>query len=242
MLTPEYGFKIIKARAEAMEDMKGGSMYAVLKCDPDVIKKVCYETEGYVMPANYNSPVQTVISGEDDAVLRAVDTLTNEHKARCVKLNVSAAFHTDLMRPASEVFYNAMIDMLDEYEEGEENPDDGEHNGAIARFTEDDQIVLKHSKKGLTFKRPTVKCYSNLMGRAIDDYFDIPSLLKKHMVSPVLFTQELQAMREDGYDTFVEIGPGKVLSGLVKKTLKDVRTFNIEDLASFEATCKALVN
>lgn len=201
MLSLEDGFKVIKARAEAMDKAKGGLMYAILKASVEDITKVCQDTEGYVVPVNYNSPVQTVIAGENDAVLKAVDTLTSM-KARCVKLNVSSAFHSDIMKPCAEEFYNSI--------------------------------------KDVEFKNPTIKFYSNVLGKELTDFSDMPSLLKQHMISAVHFTDELNCMANDGFDTFIELGPNKVLTGLVKKTLKGVTALNIEDLATLESTCQAL--
>jgi len=56
----------------------------------------------------------------------------------------------------------------------------------------------------------------------------------KHIVSPVRFTSELAAMQEAGADKFVEFGPGRTLTGLVKKTLKDVTAVNVEDMETLE--------
>lgn len=201
MLSLEDGFKVIKARAEAMDKAKGGLMYAILKASVEDITKVCQDTEGYVVPVNYNSPVQTVIAGENDAVLKAVDTLTSM-KARCVKLNVSSAFHSDIMKPCAEEFYNSI--------------------------------------KYVEFKNPTIKFYSNVLGKELTDFSDMPSLLKQHMISAVHFTDELNCMANDGFDTFIELGPNKVLTGLVKKTLKGATALNIEDLATLESACQAL--
>lgn len=201
MLSLEDGFKVIKARAEAMDKAKGGLMYAILKASVEDIIKVCQDTEGYVVPVNYNSPVQTVIAGENDAVLKAVDTLTSM-KARCVKLNVSSAFHSDIMKPCAEEFYNSI--------------------------------------KDVEFKNPTIKFYSNVLGKELTDFSDMPSLLKQHMISAVHFTDELNCMANDGFDIFIELGPNKVLTGLVKKTLKGATALNIEDLATLESTCQAL--
>lgn len=201
MLSLEDGFKVIKARAEAMDKAKGGLMYAILKASVEDITKVCQDTEGYVVPVNYNSPVQTVIAGENDAVLKAVDNLTSM-KARCVKLNVSSAFHSDIMKPCAEEFYNSI--------------------------------------KDVEFKNPTIKFYSNVLGKELTDFSDMPSLLKQHMISAVHFTDELNCMANDGFDTFIELGPNKVLTGLVKKTLKGATALNIEDLATLESTCQAL--
>ena len=68
----------------------------------------------------------------------------------------------------------------------------------------------------------------------------VDTLLKKHMVSPVRFTSELAALQAGGYDTFIELGPNKVLSGLVKKTLKGVSIFNIENPSCVENVCKSI--
>lgn len=84
--------------------------------------------------------------------------------------------------------------------------------------------------KTINFKTPEVKYYSNVTGGELTDFTNIPELLAKHIVSPVKFTSELMAMQNDGTDRFVEFGAGKTLTGLVKKTLKDVTAFNIENM------------
>ena len=63
----------------------------------------------------------------------------------------------------------------------------------------------------------------------------MPSLLAKHIVSPVRFTSELAAMQAAGAERFVEFGPGKTLTGLVKKTLSGVKAANAESLETIEA-------
>lgn len=201
ILSLEDGLKVIKARAEAMDKAKGGLMYAILKAKVEDIAKVCQDTEGYVVPVNYNSPVQTVIAGEDSAVLKAVDTLTSM-KARCVKLNVSSAFHSDIMKPCADEFYNNI--------------------------------------KDIKFNAPIVKFYSNVLGGELTQFDDMPSMLKRHMVSPVLFTNELNSMFNDGFTNFIELGSGKVLTGLVKKTLKGVNAVNIEDVTTLQTALDSL--
>ena len=84
--------------------------------------------------------------------------------------------------------------------------------------------------KTITFKSPEVKYYSNVTGGELTDFSDMPELLAKHIVSPVKFTSELNAMYQAGADKFVEFGAGKTLTGLVKKTLKGVTAFSIENV------------
>lgn len=81
----------------------------------------------------------------------------------------------------------------------------------------------------ITFNKPSVAFYSNLIGAEQTDFDDMPAKLAKHIVSPVRFTSELAALREAGFGNFVELGPNKVLTGLVKKTLKGVNSVNVEN-------------
>lgn len=88
--------------------------------------------------------------------------------------------------------------------------------------------------KTINFKTPEVKYYSNVTGGELTDFSDMPELLAKHIVSPVKFTSELNAMYQAGADKFVEFGAGKTLSGLVKKTLKGVTAFSVENVEGLE--------
>jgi len=88
--------------------------------------------------------------------------------------------------------------------------------------------------KNVSFKKPTVKFFSNLKGAELTDFSDIPSLLAAHTVSPVRFTDELQTIKSQGFDKYIELGPGKTLTGLVKKTLTDVTAFNIDSVQALE--------
>lgn len=202
MVSLEDVFKLIKLRSEAMEkaaETSHGTMAAVLKISPEKVEKVCAETDGYVIAANYNSPIQTVISGEEEAVKKAVEKFT-ELKARAVPLAVASAFHSKIMQPAA------------------------------------DEFSEKIKALGVKFNTPKVKVYSNVLGKELDDFSEsnIEDLLTRHIVSPVRFTSELNEMKNSGCDKFVEFGPGRVLTGLVKKTLSDVSAFkveNTEDLA-----------
>ncbi len=89
---------------------------------------------------------------------------------------------------------------------------------------------LYEAAKKITFRKPQVKYYSNVTGGELTDFSDMPSILAQHTVSPVRFTSELAAMQAAGADRFIEFGPGKTLTGLVKKTLSDVTAMNVENL------------
>lgn len=88
--------------------------------------------------------------------------------------------------------------------------------------------------KTITFRTPNVKYYSNVTGDILTDFSGMAELLANHIVSPVRFTSELDAMSKAGADKFVEFGPGKTLTGLVKKTLSGVKAANCENLKTLE--------
>lgn len=198
MISLEDAFRLIKARSEAMEEAAAqakGTMAAVMKISPQQVEDVCAQAKEYAAAVNYNSPVQTVVAGTPEGI-NEVSEIFAGMKARVVPLNVAGAFHSKLMQPAADKFYE--------------------------------------TAKKIEFKTPKVKYYSNVTGGELTDFSDIASLLAKHIVSPVRFTSELSAMQKDGADKFVEFGPGKTLTGLVRKTLKDVTAFNIENLETLE--------
>ncbi len=196
ILTQQDGFRVIKARAKAMEhasQQSDGAMYAIIGSNNPAIEAVCQETEGYVIPVNYNSPVQTVIAGESKPVEAAAAKLA-EQGARVMKLAVSCAFHSKLMAGAAEEFREAVKDVM--------------------------------------FHTPEIPFYSNLDGSPrsqIDTEY-----LAQHLTSPVQFVTELQNMAADGCDCFIEVGPNKVLTGLVRKTLKGVAFQNVENMKTFQ--------
>lgn len=102
-LSFEDALRIVRRRGELMAEAGRklpGAMSAVLGLDPDPVGVVCRETEGTVVPANFNAPGQIVISGEAKAVSRAGERLLEVGARRVIPLNVSGAFHSPLMEGA----------------------------------------------------------------------------------------------------------------------------------------------
>lgn len=104
VVTLENAFKLIQKRADLMSETKGGSMAAVLNSDEETIKSCMSEVEGYVAIANYNSPKQIVITGDEEAVKQTCDLLIAKGVKRVVPLAVSGAFHSQYMKEAGEKF------------------------------------------------------------------------------------------------------------------------------------------
>lgn len=105
LLTPEEGFRALKIRAKAMDDaakQSDSGMYAVLRLPVEEITRICAETEGYVIPVNYNSPGQTVIAG-DTAAVEAAAEACKAAGGRISRLAVAAAFHSERMQAAADI-------------------------------------------------------------------------------------------------------------------------------------------
>jgi len=198
-------FEIIQHRADAMQDAVApgrGAMAAMMGGDPEKIEAICAAvTDGYVVAANYNSPAQTVISGESAAVDQAI-ALAREQRIRGKKLAVSAPFHCALMEPA-------------------------------ARSLE----ALFATRR---FDAPNIPVYMNVDAAANTDAAAIPALLVRQSMSPVRWMQTLINMQADGFDTFIECGPGKTLTGLASRTLKDATILRVGDAQSLRETLEAL--
>lgn len=101
----EPALRLVAIRAEAMQqacDANPGTMAAILGLDFQTIEDICEKTEGVVVPANYNSPGQLVISGEMEAVQRACEAMKEAGAKRALVLPVGGAFHSPLMEPAAK--------------------------------------------------------------------------------------------------------------------------------------------
>lgn len=181
-----------KLMEEAGQHMQG-AMAAVLKADQALVKALCDEDPGIVSIANYNSPVQVVISGEQEAVDRVCLQL-KEHKFRVMPLNVSGAFHSELMKPASESFAQVL------------------------------ETVTCHDSQRLLV--------SNVTAKVVEEREAIKPLLKQQLTDSVRWQESIEYMIGQGVNTFIEIGPGKTLAGLIKKINRRVQVLNVNDLDS----------
>ncbi|MEO1547390.1 MAG: ACP S-malonyltransferase [Bacteroidota bacterium] len=188
-LSFEDGLKLVSKRAMAMQkacEANPSTMAAVLGLDDDVVEKICKETSGIVVPANYNCPGQLVISGEIEAVNLANEKMKEAGARRALLLPVGGAFHSPLMEPAREELAAAIEET--------------------------------------TFSEPSCPIYQNVPTTAVNTADEIKQNLIAQLTAPVKWTQSVQQMIADGAKHFTEVGPGKVLQGLVRKIDNSVET------------------
>ncbi|WP_297133465.1 ACP S-malonyltransferase [Terrisporobacter sp.] len=94
--------------------------------------------------------------------------------------------------------------------------------------------------KKVNFKDLKKVVYSNVKGEPYDKNDDIKELLRLQIMSSVLFEKSIRDLKEKGVDTFIEVGPGKTLSGFVKKIDEDAKVYNVEDMQSLKETVESL--
>jgi [acyl-carrier-protein] S-malonyltransferase len=99
---------------------------------------------------------------------------------------------------------------------------------------------LKKELNKIEFNKYNSKVIKNIDGKEYKEEDDLKNILALHIINPVRFDEGLKSMLDMGIDTFVEIGPGKTLSGFVKRTSKDVTILNINDCASLENAINVL--
>ena len=108
----------------------------------------------------------------------------------------------------------------------------------------DASVELRKELEKINFKDFEISVIKNLNGMAYTKEDNMVEILSNHVISPVKFGKSIETMINMGVDTFIEIGPGKTLSGFVKKVCKqmekEVNVFNIENLETLESTLEAL--
>lgn len=200
----ETTLKAIQERANLMSTVFGGSMAAIIGASDEQLKAGLEEGSkiGYVDVANYNSPVQVVITGDEAAVKAAGDYMLSNGVKRVVPLAVSGAFHSKFMEDAGKKFENFV--------------------------------------SGLNLNNAKIPVITNVDAKETINATDFAQKMPKQIYSSVHWTQTIQKMSGNGVEIFVEIGPGKVLSGLNKKIIPDGKVFNICDKESLEVTINSL--
>lgn len=183
------GLQLVYKRALAMQkacELEPSTMAAVLSLEDAVVEKICANTPGIVVAANYNCPGQLVISGELEAVTLACEAMKEAGARRALILPVGGAFHSPLMEPAREELASAI--------------------------------------EATVFTAPACPIYQNVNAKAVINPSEIKENLISQLTAPVRWTQSVQQMIRDGATHFIEVGPGNVLQGLVKKINSEMET------------------
>ena len=193
----EDALRVVRRRGELMarvgESVQGG-MAAVMGLPPEEIEAVCRDASeaGSVQVANYNSPEQSVISGEQAGVERATALAKERGAGRVVPLNVSAPFHCALMGPLRK----EMVSALDRIE----------------------------------IEPPRVPVVANISADFVRTPAEIRQALAEQVAGAVRWTDSIRRLADEGITRFVEVGPGRVLSGLTRRIIPSAESLTYEQL------------
>lgn len=211
------GAELIAVRAELMDAAagagepggdsgsgSGGGMAALVGVTEEAARELIAAYPGTAI-ANYNSPVQYVISGPRSEI-DAIAATARELRIRCIVLAVSGAFHSRYMTGAADAF------------------------GA--------EVAAREQSGQVSSPLATMPVYANVTAEPYGA--DVAALLGPQVAGAVRWRQTLERMVADGFTTFIEVGAGKVLTGLVRATVPEAESFTVQTYEDALATVAAL--
>lgn len=200
--------KLLRIRGDAMQNavpLGVGGMAAVLGLsykDVGALVEACSNDKDVCVAANDNSDGQVVLSGSMTAIDRAVEIAAEFGARKCVKLAVSAPFHSPFMRPAADAMARAFMEVE----------------------AHDAEIPL----------------VANVLAEPITDHKEIIKHLIEQVTGTVRWRETMAYLQEQGVTDLVELGAGKVLSGIAKRSHKEMNAFSVGSVEDIEELAKNL--
>jgi [acyl-carrier-protein] S-malonyltransferase len=183
-LNTEDGMRVVCERGRlmaAIQSERPGAMAAIIGLPQEQLEDLCEQAsaDGLVSVANLNSPTQIVVSGEESGVVALLALAEQAGAKRAIRLQVGAAFHSELMVPV----YERLTQTLDE-------------------------VSLSDPQT------PLVAIYS---AKALRSAAEVREALLEQIISPVRWVEVVQTLVGAGCESFLELGPGRVLGGLIRQ-------------------------
>ena len=200
--------KLLRIRGDAMQKavpVGVGGMAAVLGMsfkDVDALVEACNDEHNLCVAANDNSDGQVVLSGHAAAIEKAVEIAPEFGARRCVRLPVSAPFHSPLMQPAAEAMARAFMQVE----------------------SHDAEIPL----------------IANVLAAPVTNHKELIKHLIEQVTGTVRWRETVMYMKEQGVTDIIELGAGKVLSGIVKRSDKEINASSVGSVAEIEELAKNL--
>lgn len=200
--------RLLRIRGDAMQKavpVGVGGMAAVLGLsyqDVDALVEACNDSRYYCVAANDNSDGQVVLSGHVQAIEKAIEIASEFGAKKCLRLPVSAPFHSPLMQPAAETMARAFMEVE-------------AHNANIP-------IIANVLAAPETEKKEIIK---NLI---------------EQVTGTVRWRETMAFFDEEDVTDIVELGAGKVLSGMAKRSLKDINSISVYSVQEIEELAKNL--
>jgi [acyl-carrier-protein] S-malonyltransferase len=183
-LGPAEGIALVSERGRrmaAIQSERPGAMGAIIGLPAEQVDELCETARaaGIVAPANLNTPTQTVVSGEEEAVQRLLDLAQEAGAEKAILLRAGAAFHSELMEPVRD--------------------------------------ALAETMAGLEWHDPKPPLVSNASAQVVDSAAGVREALTVQITSPVRWADCVRTLLDAGVSSFLELGSGRVLGGLVRQ-------------------------
>ena len=195
-LSFEDGLRLVRERGRLMKqagDLNPGGMAAILRLEDEAVTEICRtvsdEGAGTLQVANFNSPGQVVISGANAAVDRGIELALEKKARKAIKLAVSIAAHSELMR------------------------------GIAGQFRE----AVDNTPLNL----PETPIVANITAEPLHSLEAIREEMVGQLTASVRWTESVRWMVDQGVTDVVEVGPNKVLTGLIRRISKQVKTHTV---------------
>lgn len=169
-LSFEDGLRLVQQRALAMQkacELVDSTMAAILGLEDEVVERICAAIDEVVVPANYNSPGQLVISGSVKGIDQAVAKLTAAGAKRAIVLEVGGAFHSPLMEPAKQELQTALENTIFK------TPVCPIYQNVNARPEKDPSIIKKNLIAQLTAPVLWTQTIKNMMADGINSFVEV---------------------------------------------------------------------
>ena len=198
------GLKLVAERGRLMQEAcerTTGAMAAMIGGDETIVRQLAADFG--VDVANFNSPGQIVLSGEEAKIEAALEVARDRGIRKAAKLNVAGAYHSRLMQGAAD--------------------------------------ALAPTMAATPMQPPAFPVIANVTARPVRDPAEIRAALSAQVTGSVRWTETIEFFVDvEKVELFLELGPGGVLAGLVKRTRKDTPVLSITDCASLAAAVTVL--
>jgi [acyl-carrier-protein] S-malonyltransferase len=207
VFTFKDGLALVRERARLMKDagqQNPGSMMAILGLTPDQAKEVCAQAsaKGVCAAVNFNSPEQTVIAGQVEALEEAGKIAPAHGAKRVVPLNVAGAFHSPLMADAAK--------------------------------------GMKEVLGKMVFRNAVIPVAMNVDGQLHQPAEEIRTQLSQQLDHAVQWVQTITNLKVAGFTHFVEVGAGRVLTGLLRRIDRQLIGYATDTLEAIKEAGDAL--
>jgi len=197
---------LVQKRGEAMQaasDATEGSMVSIIGLNEEKVRQLCTEaSQGQLLkPVNFNCPGQIVLSGSKEACLRAAELAEKHGAMKAVPLQVAGAFHTEMMSSAADALSEAL-----------------------------QQSHISEPCDNKNISNSDIKIIANINADYYTSAEKIREGLTKQLTCPILWQKCMERLLADGVEKFYEIGPGRVLTSLMKRINRKIKVVNVSSL------------